>query len=121
MANTGAANAIVGDLDEPTKLPQTEVPKEQLTDELKLAKYSKTAEFQRLKEFMEDRILFYQHYLPSGVKVEGDPKKDGFQINLPNGDLTAHWIAACVIIKEFESIIGSYEYAAEAVEQNAER
>ena len=113
---SGPQNVVIGDQDEPTRLPETEVPQEALAEEQKLARYSKTAEFKRLKEFMELRIKFYQMYLPDGSRVEGDPKDSGININLPREDITAYWMAACIVIKEFQNILNEYELAREAVE-----
>lgn len=114
---SGPSNAVVGDFDEPTQVPETQVPEEVLSEEVKLAKYSKTAEFKRLKEFMEARIQFFQRYLPNGTPVQGSPTAEGLSVTLPNGDLTAHWIAACLVIKEFENILMEYERAADAVKE----
>lgn len=113
---TGPSNAVMGDLDDPTIIPETSVPEEELTEEKKLAKYSKTAEFKRLKDYMEQRIEFYQRYLPNGSLVEGDPK-DGRAVsfNLPQEDLNVYWRVACLLIREFQNVLLSYENAAETV------
>lgn len=108
-------SGVVGDRDEPTVLPVTDVPVQELEEEKKLAKYSRTAEFRRLKEFMEARVKFYQRFLPSGEMVELDPKGN-LQVAPPRQDLTAHWMAACIVIKEFENILAEYERAAEATD-----
>lgn len=116
---SGAQNAIVGDSDLPTNLPETTLPDNVLAEERKLAKYSRTAEFKRLKEFMEARVQFYQRYLPNGTRVQGDPKDTtGITIEMPKSDMTAYWVAACVIINEFENILAEYERAAEVVAEH---
>lgn len=112
---TGPAHAVVGDNDEPTSIPQTNVDAEALAEEKKLAKYSKTAEFKRLKEFMEARIQFYQRYLPNGQQVEGDPKDGPLTVSVPMGDMTPYWVAACIVTKEFQNVLNEYANAAEAV------
>lgn len=112
---SGPTNAVVGENDEPTKLPETQVSDEDLLEEKKLAQYSQTAEFKRLREFMEARIKFYQNYLPNGSRIQGDPTTNGLSVSLPNGDLTANWIAACAIISEFENVLSTYERAREVV------
>lgn len=121
---TGAQNAVVGDQDLPTTVPETTVPEEILAEEKKLARYSQTAEFKRLKEFMENRIKFYQRYLPNGSLVEGDPKDPSLKITLPQGVspdmMSVYWMAACLVTKEFENILSEYDRAREAV-QDAER
>lgn len=104
---TGPINAVVGDLDEPTKLPETEVPEEALLEEMKLAKYSQTAEFKRLKEFLENRVKFFQRYLPDGTPVDSAKDLD-----------IAHWVAANVIIRELTNILSEYERAREVVKDS---
>lgn len=103
---TGPVNAPLGDLDEPTKLPETQVPEEALVEEKKLARYSQTAEYRRLKEFLEDRVKFYQTYLPNGDPVESKEPS------------VANWIAANVIIKELTNILSEYERAREVVKDS---
>ena len=104
---SGPTNAVMGDLDEPVNLPETTVPDEVLLEEQKLAKYSKTAEFKRLREFMEARIKFYQNYLP-----DGRPIKD---VNLPNDVMATNWKAASIVVSEFTNILSEYDQAAEVV------
>ncbi len=104
---SGPANAVVGDIDQPTSMPQTNTPKDILVEEKKLAKYSKTAEFKRLKEFLEARISFYQRYLPNGDPID--------KLVMSDNELNAHWIAACVIIREIENILSEYAQAADVV------
>ena len=104
---TGPSNAVVGELDEPMRLPETNVPQDVLAEETKLAKYSRTAEFKRLKEFLENRIKFFQTFLPDGTPVEA--------VKMGSTEMVAHWIAANVIIREFNNVLGEYERAAEVV------
>lgn len=115
---TGPANGVMGDYPDPIEIPETTVNPEVLVEERKLAKYSKTAEFKRLKEFMDARVSFYQRYLPSGAQVEGTPS-DGYKVNLskdiPPDQLGSYWVAACIVIKEFENVLNEYANAAEAV------
>lgn len=105
---SGAKNAIVGDQDLPTALPETVVPESVLTLEKSMAKYSKSAEFKRLKEFMEARIEFYQRYFPSGQRVQ----------DIPEGERAVYWQAACIVVSEFENILADYAQARAAVEDN---
>jgi len=118
---SGAQNAVVGDLDESTMLPETQVPEDALTEEKKMAKYSESAEFKRLREFMEARVNFYQRYLPNGQQVEGDPVRVGLPQGVPAGQLESYWIAACIVIKEFENVLDEYDRAREAVKNAAGR
>ena len=129
MNQTGPAHGIQGDLDEPTRLPETIVPEQDLTEEKNLAKYSQTKEFKRLKQFMEDRIKFYQHFMPDGTRVEGDPKElvvderklVNIKVMIPNNVspemMIVHWKAACIIIKEFENVLDTYARAQEIIKE----
>lgn len=96
---------IIGDA-YPTELPVTNVPEQDLTEEKKMAKFSKTAEFKRLKSHIEERITYYQGFLPNGeaVLASTDVKKLGEQ-----------WLVANAIITELQAIIEAYELAKEAV------
>lgn len=104
---SGPAYAVVGDQDLPTELPETRIPQEILVEEKKMAKYSRTAEFKRLKEYIEERIEFHQKFLPDGSTV--------YATNLNNTDLAARWIGANIVIAELKSILSSYDQAAESV------
>lgn len=101
---SGPQNAVVGDLDQPTDIPSTQVSDDILEDERKVAKYSKTAEFQRLKQFMEERIVFYQHFLPDGRPIKETDK-----------DLDVNWRVANIVIGEFKTVLNVYAQAAEEV------
>lgn len=105
MPPTGPTNAVFGDQDEPTTLPQSVVPEAVLVEEKKMAKYSKTAEFKRLRDFMEARIKFFQKYLPGGQPVK----------EVPENERAAYWQAACVIIDEFQNVLNEYDQAAGVV------
>ena len=76
-----------------------------------MAKFSKTAEFKRLKTHMEERIAYYQTFLPSGKSV------------LEAEDVTKlgqNWLVAQAIVTELQAIIEAYEMANEVV-KNAQR
>ena len=103
---SGPSNVVMGDLDEPTSVPHTEVPEEAIIEEQKMAKYSQTAEFKRLKDYMESRIVFFQRYLP-----------DGTAVSAYNKDLEAHWRAANIVIGEFQSVLREYETASAVVKE----
>jgi hypothetical protein len=96
-------NAIIGD-DYGTSLPETIVNEDVLMEERKLAKFSKTAEFKRLKDHLESRIAFYQEYLPSGKPILGE--------SVTGED----WRIANAVITEFRAVLGAYEQAKEAVD-----
>jgi hypothetical protein len=114
---SGPSNATIGDLDEPTNLPVTTVPEDILIEEKKLAKYSKTAEFRRLKEYMEGRIKFFQTYLPDGRAINGGMDKDGKPTELVDDALIAtYWRAANIVIAEFQSVLNEYQNSQEVVD-----
>lgn len=106
---SGPSNAVVGDLDQPTDLPVTNVPDEMLEEERKLAKYSRTAEYKRLKEYMEGRIRFFQTYLPDGSAISARNDAD-------DSVIAAHWRAANIVIAEFQNVLNQYEQAKEVVD-----
>ena len=93
-------------------VPQTTVPTDVLKEEENLARFSKTKEFQRLKEFLEARIEFYKKRLPSGDLLK--------ETNIKEEDLPMYWKIACTVIGEFENVLKAYEDAQEVVE-NAKR
>lgn len=108
MNPTGPANAAVGDMGDPARVPQTEVPEEILEEEKKLARFSKTAEYKRLQSFMEDRIKFYQGFLPNGT-----PVKEANENSL--GEAVVNWKVANIVISEFQGVLDAYERAKETV------
>ena len=96
-------NAILGD-GTGVALPQLEVEKETLTEELKMAKYSKTAEFKRIQVWCEERIAFYQSYLPNGA-----------EIGLDVAPTPEDWRVANRVIGELKALMNAYEIAKTAV------
>lgn len=104
--DSGAQNAIVGELDEPTRIPETQVPEQSLEEERKLAKYSQSQEFKRLQKFLEARIQFYQGFLPDGRPIDATPVK------------SEDWRVANAIIKEFNLVLSEYENARQVVKEN---
>lgn len=107
----GATNGIVGDQAFGTELPQTQVPEQDLSREKNMAKFSQTDEFRILKEVMEQRISFYQNYMPGSADIK--------ITQLPNEERGYMWLASSVLIEEFRGIIAAYETAANAVKENA--
>lgn len=100
-------NVLVGDTGMGIDLPEAKLDDKELVEEKKMAKYSKTAEFKRIQDHFEERKKFYQRYLPDGRPVAAVPKKD----------LEAMWIAANVIIAEFEQVMNMYENAKAVVDE----
>lgn len=101
-------NTIIGD-NFGTDLPKTQVDETLLNNEKKLARYSKTKEYQALKQYLEDRIEFYKTFLPNGddVRFEASPEAG------------IKWTIANNIINEFRTIINRYEQAREIVKNAA--
>lgn len=102
-----SVNGLVGD-DYGVEIPQTQVPDDKaLVEEKKIAKYSKSKEFQRIKEYFQTRIDFYQSHLPNGEEI-------GASQPTPED-----WRVANLLIKEFKVLTKSYESIAETVEELA--
>lgn len=110
---SGPANAVVGELDEPTNIPQSVIPEDQLTEEKKLAKYSKTAEFERLRQYMESRIQFYQTFLPDGRSLTAMEGTDS--------EIARNWKVANIVISELQAILNDYQRAEEIVTEHEQR
>ena len=106
MQETGAQNAITGDIADITELPVTQVSDQDLQNEKNMAKFSKTKEFRVLKEHIESRIKFFQTQMPDGTST----------IMQPVEDLIAHWKVANLVIGEFQAILDAYENAKKVVD-----
>ena len=100
-------NVLIGDVETGIDLPEAKPSEVDLAEEKAMAQFSQTAEFQRIKTRCEERIGFYQTYLPDGRPIASVSKKE----------LEGMWIAANVIIAEFKQLLESYETAAEVVEE----
>lgn len=100
-----AEHGIIGDADYGIDLPQTQVPAQDLTIEKNRAKFSRTKEFNELKEFIDSRIDFYQKVLPDGRHLTA----------VETQERASQWVIANTVIGEFKMIIDRYETAAEAV------
>lgn len=111
----GPKNGIIGeDANYGTDLPVTGVdPDEQDAEMIKTAKFSKTAEYQTLKKYLESRMDFYRVYMPDGTPVVAS--------KLTPAEKGQMWIAANVIIGEFKAILDVYDNAAEQVKDAATR
>lgn len=102
----GAQNGLVGDafgID----LPEVEVDQTFLIEEKKMAKFSRTAEFKRQKEYLNSRIEFYQTKLPNGAEV-------GLEVAPSPED----WRVANRVIGEFKAFLAQYEYAKDGVDES---
>jgi len=104
---SGPQNAIVGDYDEPTQIPETQVDEDVLNESKKMARYSKSAEYKRLKEFLEARVSFYQNFLPDGRDIK--------EFQASEEIIALNWKIANAIIKEIKGILDAYAQAIEDV------
>lgn len=102
-----AKNGVVGSDAFGVDLPRTELDEETTKEIQQAAKFAKSQDFKDLKAHLENRIAFYQTYLPDGRPV---PAVDADK-------LAPMWIAANVIIGECRAIINGYEQAGQT--QNA--
>lgn len=96
-----AQNGIIGN-NSGIDLPLTQVDTQVLDEEKKMARFSKTDEFKRLKEHLDERITFYQTFLPDGRPLNSDVKAE-------------NWVIANAIIGELKAIIMAYEQANQVV------
>lgn len=103
----GPQNAIIGDDSFGTELPETQIDDKALTEEKKAARYSKSAEYKKLKQHFESRIEFYQTYLPGGKPVAAASKMEREEA----------WAIANLLIAEFNTVINFYETAKEVVKE----
>ena len=87
-------------------LPATQITEQDLVEERKAAKFSRTKEYQELKLHLEQRILFYQTFLPDGSQITA--RADMSEIGMK-------WAIANAIIAEFNAVLTAYENAREVV------
>lgn len=106
-------NAVIGDVTDPMDMPVSKLPEEELVEEKKMARYSKTAEFKRLREFLEARVEFYQNYLPDGRVIK--------DVTGSAEALVVSWKAANAIVAELKNILNEYDRAREVVEDAGRR
>lgn len=97
-------NALIGDMSE-VDLPQAQLNEKDLVTEKQMANYAKSEEFARIREYVLERVAFYQTYLPNGVEIGLDAQ--------PTSE---DWRVANRIIAEFKLLIGLYETAEQVVE-----
>lgn len=88
-------------------LPEIQPDPNLLNEERKTAKFTRTAEFKKQKEYLEERIVFYQTMLPNGMEI-------GLDV-VPSIE---DWRVANRIIGEFKAFLNIYESAKEAVEDS---
>jgi len=101
------SNAIMGDATG-IDLPQATPDENSLNEEKNMARYSKTKEFKRIRNWCQERIRFYQTFLPDGQPVIG---------SYDTAKMGQNWIIANTIITEFNSLMNAYDTAYEIVEE----
>lgn len=101
----GPQNVLMGD-SQAIELPQAQLDEQDLQEERVMAKFSKSAEFKRLKEHFEQRIDFYQTYLPNGAEI-------GLEV-APSAE---DWRVANRVIAELKTILLRYELANDVVKE----
>jgi hypothetical protein len=97
-------NGLIGDT-YGIDLPSVSVDKDELDEEKRMARFSKSKEFKRLKQIMESRIDFYQKALPDGRPIT--------DVNFE--ERGRQWEVANIVIGEFKMILAAYEDASEVV------
>ena len=97
-------NGLIGDT-YGIDLPSVSVDRDELDEEKRMARFSKSKEFKRLKQIMESRIEFYQKALP-----DGRPLTDVDAI-----ERAKMWVVANAVIGEFKMVLAAYEDASEVV------
>ena len=99
-----AQHGIIGD-NYGIDLPSVDVDKNELDEEKRMARFSKSKEFKKLKEIMQSRIDFYQKALPDGRPLSAVDTAERAQM----------WVIANAVIGEFNMVLAAYEDANEVV------
>lgn len=90
-------------------LPESSIDEEAKSVEQQMAAFTEKPEWQKLKDYLESRIAFYQTYLPNGTPME----------DIPMEEVAARWSSANTVIKEMKAIISTYEGVAKSVQEEA--
>lgn len=106
-----AGYGIIGDDSYGTELPETTINDEVRQEQLAAARFSKSKEFKALKEHFENRIAFYQTYLP-----DGRPLTD-----VSAAERESMWVIANAIIGEFNAVINEFQRAADYAKREGKR
>jgi hypothetical protein len=104
----GPMNGVMGDDSFGTELPQTVLQEDDYSAEKRMVKFSKTKEFQIMRDHIDSRIDFYQKYLPDGKALT----------DVPNEERGLQWVIANAVIGEFKALLNSYEIAAETLKES---
>jgi shikimate kinase len=99
-----AQHGLIGD-NYGIDLPSVEVDKDELDEEKRMARFSKSKEYKKLKQIMESRIEFYQKALPDGRPLT----------EVDTAERAHMWVVANAVIGEFKMVLAAYEDANEVV------
>jgi hypothetical protein len=99
-------NIIMGDATG-IDLPQATPDENSLNEEKNMARYSKSKEFKKIRQHCEERIKFYQTYMP-----------DGREIGLDFCPSPSDWRVANRVIGELKLLMNMYDTAKEIVEES---
>lgn len=98
-----AANAVMGDDNFGTDLPQTVLDEAEVTEVKSMASFAHSKEYDRITEFFESRVAYYQAYAPDGRDVK----------SVPPAELRDMWLVSNAIIGELKYIMATYANAKE--------
>lgn len=98
-------NGIIGDITG-ADLPEMVIDEKELTDEKKMARYSKTAEFKRIQEWCQLKIAQHQSYLPGNIPITA----------ISDEERGKYWAVADMVITDLTELMNMYEIAAEVVD-----
>lgn len=105
----GPQNAVMGgDANYGMDMPQTEMAEPDLSRERNMARFSRTREFQALKEVVQQRIQYHTKYSP------GSQGETAFR-DMPNEERGWRSLAADLVIEELTLLINAYETANQVV------
>lgn len=90
-------NILLGDATG-TDLPQKPVDETALNEVKTKAKYSRSKEYKELKAKADERIIFYQRFLPGNIPPE----------MVTDAERAKYWAIANIVIAELQQLFGEY-------------
>lgn len=103
----GPQNGLLGDA-QGIDLPQMQVDKNFLTEEKKMAKYSRSAEFKRIEQWCAEKIAYHQSFLPGNVPIS----------QISEEERGKYWAVADLVITDLTELMNIFDNANEAVKDN---
>lgn len=110
----GPQNVIMGNQGDPTAMSERQVDDSQFEELKKTARFSKSAEFKALKEYIQTRVEFYATYLPRGENPAAEKE-------LSNAQIGENWRVANLVNGELRQLLTIYETAADMVKDELAR